>query len=593
MFEWGIQKYGAKLTVDPVCWPQGFSPVFIDVETNGDEENPQFVGLGMCFNDKEVYYFTKITPELSMFLSRSKIVGHNIKGDAKWLKGWGVDIIAPRIQDDTILMSYVINTTKPSHSLKDLGKELGYVWPAYKELVGKGKDKTTLDKQPVELTSNYCAMDVFVTYKLYQYFVHKMDIAQRTNYVQIELPLMKVLYQSELQGVRIDTALLSKLSDEFTKKHLVNETKIKDLVKQKGFSSKNKAGKELKFNPNSSTQKGKFLNFLEYDLPFTKTGKYSTAKGVLQKLAGDPIIDLFLEFNKIKKLLEFLAALVEIEKNGKVYPTYNQIRQSDSGDEVGMSTSRLSCSKPNIQQIPTKSEEGNLLRGLFIPSDGKVFVDADFSQIEPRLTAHFSQDPFLMSIFREGKDLYDSLSEGIIPPKGVEGKVRDVAKQFWLAKSYGAMEKKLAALWKCSIEEAQDISKGIEDKIPNYIAWVNRVRYEAGRKLGIYTLNKRWIPIPEINCADVFEHYYWERFAVNSTIQGSAAEIWKKAVLALKQKGYLMILGVHDEILVEVDKNDSAYKAQEIKQIMESCVDLSVPLIADVGIGSSWKEAKK
>jgi len=585
--EWGIHNYGAKLILDPIAWPQCYDTAFIDVET---DENDNFVGLGMCFNDKEVYYFTNLTTQGRHFLSKINLIGHNIKEDAKWLKKWGVDIYPKRLKDDTILMSYVVNTTKESHSLKELGKDLGYIWPTYKEIVGKGHNKLTLDKQSVELVSNYCAMDVFVTCKLYQHFIHKMDINQRTNYTQIELPLMKLLYQMELNGVRIDNKRLSELSSEFTNKYLLLENKILKEVEKAGYEEKDKKGKVKKFNPNSSTQKGAFLVSLGYSLPLTKTGKPSTAKGILQQFVGEYIIDIFLEYNKIKKLLEFLVAITELVKDDKIYPTYNQIRLDDKENEVGMSTSRLSCKSPNIQQIPKKGEEGNKLRELFIPSEGKVLLDPDYSQIEPRLTAHFSQDPFLLSVFREDKDLYTSLSEGT-------GRDRDYAKTFWLAKSYGAMTKKLANIWKCSIEEAEVIAKNIERKIPGYGAWKVRTIIEAHRNKGIYTLNRRFIPLPEINCADTFEQWYWERAAINYTIQGSAAEIMKKAMLELKKAGYMPLISVHDEILVEVDKDylNKDFQPQHhliVKHIMESVIKLSVPLKVEVGIGENWKVAK-
>lgn len=569
----GVDKHGATLEVDPITWPTFLSPCFIDVET---DEKDGFVGLGMCFDDKTVYYFTQLSTNLSNFLSRTRLVGHNLKFDAKLLVKWGVSLTSENLYGDTILMSYVNNTTKDSHSLKDLGKELGYNWPTYKEIVGKGRSKKTLDKQDVSLVSSYCAMDVFVTYKLYHLLRKSMNINQVSIYNQIELPLMKVLFEMEIKGVRINVTKLKELDEHFRCKLDSFQSNLRLL-----------AGKEI--NPNSNKQVADILIGRSINLPKTEKGNWKVDKWVLEQYKDDEFVKVLLEYNKIEKLWStYTQGLLKRDSLPRVYTTYNQVIKSQQ-TERGISTGRLSSSEPNLQQIPTRTDEGKLLRELFVPEEGNILIDADYSQIEPRLVAHFSQDPFLLNVYKNDLDIYAQLVEGT-------GRERNDGKTFMLALLYGAGAKKLARNFKCSEEEAQSILDSINKKILGVTAWINRVKYEARQKKGVYTIMKRWIPIPGITTSDLYERYHWERTAVNYMIQGSAAEVIKLAMIQLRKKDYLPLLTVHDELLFEVPimKNDGTeypFKL-DIKSTMESIVPLSVPLIAEVGIGINWREAK-
>lgn len=571
---WGIHIHGATLNINPSSWPTFLSPCFIDCET---DEKDNLVGIGFCFDDKEVYYCTELTDQLKLFLSKTRLVGHNLKFDCKLLVKWGVQISSDQLFGDTILMSYVNNTTKESHSLKDLGQELGYNWPTYKEIVGKGRSKKTLDKQDINLTANYCAKDVFVTYKLYHMLQKSMDINQRSIYTQIELPLMKVLFEMELKGVKINETRLKELDEHFRCQLDSFKSNLRLL-----------AGKEI--NPNSNKQIADVLIGRSINLPKTEKGNWKVDKWALEQYKDDEFVKILLEYNKIEKLWStYTQGLLKLDSLPRVYTTYNQVIKSQQ-TERGISTGRLSSSGPNLQQIPTRTNEGKLLREIFIPEEGNILIDADYSQIEPRLVAHFSQDPFLLNVYKNNLDIYSQLVEGT-------GRERNDGKTFMLALLYGAGAKKLARNFKCSEEEAQSILDSINKKIVGVTAWINRVKYEARQKKGVYTIMKRWIPIPGIASNDLYERYHWERTAVNYTIQGSAAEVIKLAMIQLRKIGYIPLLTVHDELLYEVEQADFVrdFCPQHgliIKDIMESIIPLSVPLVSEVGIGENWRKAK-
>lgn len=297
MTEWGIHNYGVKLFINEPVSLSSEKPVFLDVET---DEKDNFVGVGYTQNGIEVYYTTDLSTlgrQIStginqVYLKESsfQLIGHNLKFDAKLLCKWGLVIKPEQLKDDTILMSYVTNTTKDSHSLKDLGKELGYEWPTYSEMVGKGKKKQTLDKQPIETVANYCGMDVLVTYKLWEHFNKKMDLNARRIYQNIEMPLMRILFEMELQGVLIDVEKLRFLSNKFN-------GQLADLNR----SLQTTAGRKL--NPNSNRQVAEVLTERGITLEKTPKGNLKVDKWALEKYQDDDFVKTLIEYNKIEKLV--------------------------------------------------------------------------------------------------------------------------------------------------------------------------------------------------------------------------------------------------------------------------------------------------
>lgn len=576
MSEWGVSKHGAVLHIDEQMPIDEERPLIIDVET---DEQDTFVGMGMTQTGKDVYYYSHLSPIDVEILGRVQLVGHNIKFDAKLLVKWGISLTSERLKDDTILMSYVMDTTKESHSLKALGKEMGYDWPEYRQIVGSGKKKMTLDKQPLDLVANYCGMDVLVTYQLYQNLKRKMDLNASRIYSQIEMPLMRILFEMELQGVLVDVEKLKRLDREFSG----TLSRLRNLLVSL-------AGKEI--NPNSNKQVAEVLTGFGLSLPKTPKGNLKVDKWTLEQYQDTEFVKTLMEYNKIEKLVStYTLGLLKRETLPKVYTTYNQITgQGTGGNEAGISTGRLSSSNPNLQQIPTRTDEGRLLRDLFIPRPGSVLIDADYSQIEYRLLAHFSKEPILLEAFRNGEDIHAATGRAL----GVD---RDTGKTLNFASIYGAQAAKIARTAKVTEEEAQSFINKYWQKLPSVKAWIARVKHEAAKKGGIFTFMKRWIPIEGFDSNNKYERFHAERLAVNYTIQGSAAEVIKLAMIQLKVCGYLPLLTVHDELLFEVDPssyygNGVTHAQDEIKAIMEDAVKLDIPLVADVGTGENWRIAK-
>lgn len=584
MTEWGVHNFGASLLVNKSYDLDVNKLLFVDVET---DEKDGFVGIGYMQEPSRVYFSSNLytlSRQISTYLNQGgKLVGHNLKFDAKLLVKWGVDVKPEHLQDDTILMSYTINATKESHSLKDLGKELGYEWPTYSEMVHPDPDhkhkKVTLDAQDVHTVANYCAMDVLVTYKLYEKFIKQMDLNQRRVYQQIEMPLMRILFEMELQGVLVDVEKLQHLGNEFSKR--LNSL-TESLRAVSGCPT---------LNPNSNKQIAEILEGRGITLETTQKGNKKVDKFTLEKHQEDDLVKTLIEYNKLEKLVStYTGGLLKRETLPKVYTTYNQVTGSGRGSsETGISTGRLSSSNPNLQQIPTRTEEGKLLRELFIGLPGHVLIDADYSQIEYRLLAHFTKEPVLLEAFRTGQDVHEATGKII-------GCDRDMGKKINFSVIYGAGAEKIAQSLNRPVGEAEQILKKYWSKLPSVTAWITRVKHEATKKGGVFTLMKRWIPIDGFDSRNKYDRWGAERKAVNYLIQGSAAEIIKMAMIQLKSmSNFLPLLTVHDELLFESDganTEEVECHAAVIKSIMEDVVKLDVPLVADVGIGNNWREAK-
>jgi DNA polymerase-1 len=572
----GPHLYGAKLHID-AC-PEDTKPhVVVDIET---DEKDNFVGFAATWDGVNVYYFTDVTGFRKVLLeSSSGLIGHNLKGDLKWLISWGVNIKPEQLHYDTCLASYVQNTTKESHGLKDLAKEyLGMEWPTYRDMVGSGKKKVTLDKQSVERVASYCGMDCLATYRLWQHFQKTLNPQQKRYLETIELPTARALLKMELLGVEIDVPYLMELDRKFGSQ--LNN--IERDVREKYWLDP-----DTELNINSNRQIAQMLQDQGAELPRTAKGNLKVDKATLEQWKHLPAVPLLLEYSKIEKLKStYTEALLEKQKNGRIYCNFNQITKDVKGNTLGISTGRLSSSNPNLQNIPARTEEGKLIRKAFVAGTDKIFIDADFSQIEPRLVAHFTKDKTFTEAYRSGRDIYAELVAGT-------GRDRQDGKTFMLALLYGAQPKKLASVFKCSEKEAEEIVNKIMRKLPGVTAWINRTKWEARQKGGVWTLFKRWIPLPSINSADRYERLHWERVAVNSVIQGSAAEIMKMSLIKLTEAGYNSVLTVHDEFLIEEKETGDSLDAEMVKEIMEDTVKLDVPLKAEVGMGKDWGEAKQ
>lgn len=640
--KWSLENHGAILSINPPDWIFD-GPVAIDVET---DEKDNFVGAALC-GGNDVGYFTDIELLKRVLIDPDrdsiKLIGHNLKGDIKWLKKWGISLNESNLFYDTMIASYVTNPVRDSHGLKPLAQSvLSLVWPTYAQIVGKGRNKKTLEKQPVDLVAQYCGMDCFATWKLYQHFQATMTAQQRRIMHQVEMPLNRLLYKIEERGVDIDVKLLDELDVEFKGKikeilDLVHNLTSADIaailrdnavtkLKEKWEQSAYKAFEKSKaFNPGSWQQKRLLLKFLGIEVS-------STDKKELIKHRGNKLIDLLLSYSEFAKLYNaFIKAFKEMGTTlPTIHTTYNQVSEAatDEDDMHGIRTGRLSSKAPNLQQIPSRTENGKKLRRLFVPRNGQVFVVADYSQIELRLAAHFSGDPILVEAFNTGQDVHDA-----------------TAKALNVDRFYGKTANFLLAFrgshWRLmSVINAELQKKGQplidEATAANFYSlywrnfkvlgtWEETMIKQARLRGGVNTIVGRWIPVSFIrrDAANVeARKTIWkvnharelhdrrrigvdqltenlmlraERQAISCIIQGSAADIIKLAMLACDKRGYTPVLTVHDELVFEIDKDidGGLYDAKYVKNLMEAIVPLKIPLIAEVGTGFNWGEAKK
>jgi DNA polymerase-1 len=592
ILNYGPHRFGAKLIIDPEPGTEVLGEsIAVDVETNGADD---FVGLAICSDPLVVYYYTVLTPSLCSILSSRSLIGHNIKFDAHWLKRWGVDITPSQLVHDTMIMSYVRNSTKDSHGLKELAKEyLGMTWPTYKEMVGTGKNKTDLSKKSVLEVANYCGCDTLATKRLELYFNRQMTPNQKRFYNTIEMPLLRMLFKMEDLGVTVDVDYLRSLDTSFSAKYAEKLQEIRTLLSCKGYKpkcSKTCPKKEHihEFNPASPVQVKAALNQMGF---FPK----ATDKFALEVLRGDEFVDKLFEFREVNKVKStYIEPYLELKTLPLVKTTFNQVTYDKAEDEwKGIRTGRLSSSGPNLHNIPAPKDKedgsdsvGELVRRMFIPSSGKTLIVADYKQIEYRLLAHFSKEPKLLEAFKNGKDVHEETGKAL----GVD---RRLGKTLNFAAIYGAQGPKIARTAKISEEDAKRFLAEYWRVLPKVTAWINRVKLEAKIHRAVRTMFGRVIPLPGIADPDMYTRWHWERASVNYVIQGSAADIIKMAMLECEKAKYMPILQVHDELLFEVNPNQNLPKQkQDIASLMASVVSLDIPLDVSIGHGPNWAEAK-
>lgn len=588
------QRYGVDLKINQSVnqLPLG-QPIAIDVET---DEKDKFVGIGLCWNPNEVWYFTYLTPDVEQILEKAQIVGHNVKGDITWLVNWGIKIDFDRVIIDTMIMSYVQNATKESQGLKQLAKEyLALEWPKYREMVGKGAKKLTLDKHPIEVVANYCGMDTVATFRLWQYLAARMTPIQLNIFHNLEMPILRLLYKMETNGLLIDTKFLGELNVRFTKELSDLEAKLRELVSFHSF--RDRKGNKLQFNPRSPKQvievcHAKGFKPVDRDKETHKLKPSSSKKALTPYETDDFVATLFQHRGLAKLHSSYIIRIGESPTLPIVHPTISQVSVDESSDEYnGIRTGRLSSDYHNI---PRRSERGALLRRLFIAPEGQNILCGDYSQIEYRLLAHFTKEPMLLEAFRNGVDVHDQTAKmfGITEDTFPGIKPRDIGKTLNFAAIYGAQAQKISQNAKIDVDTAQDLLDTYWRRLRLVSRWINRVKTEARARGGVTTMAGRWIALPDIRSTNQYERWHAERQSVNFIIQGSAADIIKWAMLSCDKSGYKPILQVHDELLFNIKEEDSEKAKKEVKSIMENVVNIDVPLIADFGYGKNWSDAK-
>jgi len=529
-----------------------------------------------------------VLEKLKPLLENQKLkkVGQNLKYDMSVLARYDIELKG--IAFDTMLESYVLDSTGSRHNMDALAeKYLSHKTIHFEDIAGKGKKQLTFDQIDLEQAGPYAAEDADITLRLHQAIWPKLELEPRLADVlqAMEVPLLSVLSRIERNGVRIDTGMLKRHGNELGKR--LHE------LEQQAYSI---AGRE--FNMGSPKQIGQIF-FEELELPViakTPKGAPSTAEHVLQELAdqGHELPGIILEHRGLSKLKStYVDALPKMvnPQTGRVHTSYHQ---------AVAATGRLSSSDPNLQNIPVRTEEGRRIRKAFIPADGHIMVAADYSQIELRIMAHLSADAGLLKAFSEGLDVHAATAAEVFGVDSIEDvtpEQRRSAKAVNFGLIYGMSAFGLAKQLDIGRAEAQGYVDLYFDRYPGVKEFMDKTRESAHEKGYVETLFGRRLYLPEINSRNGMRRQAAERTAINAPMQGTAADIIKRAMLAVdswiqhKQPQLKMLMQVHDELVFEIHQDELEISIESIRQKMQSAAELSVPLIVDVGSGANWEEA--
>ncbi|HCT9738873.1 TPA: DNA polymerase I [Morganella morganii] len=511
-------------------------------------------------------------------------IGQNLKFDRGIMENYGVELRG--IAFDTMLESYVLNSVAGRHDMDSLAdRHLNYKTTTFEDIAGKGKKQLTFNQIPLEEAANYAAEDADITLLLHQALYPQLEAEKSLLHVyqDIEMPLVPVLSRMERTGVLIDANVLAAQSVELT-------ARLDELEKQ-AF-----AIAEEEFNLSSPKQLQTIL-FEKLNLPVVKKtpgGAPSTNEEVLEELADNHELPrVILEHRSLSKLkttyTDKLPLMVD-PKTRRVHTSYHQ---------AVTATGRLSSRDPNLQNIPVRTDEGRRIRQAFIARDGYCIMAADYSQIELRIMAHLSQDKGLLKAFAEGKDIHRATAAEVfgVPLDEVTADQRRSAKAINFGLIYGMSAFGLARQLGIPRGEAQRYMDLYFERYPGVLEYMARTREHAAEKGYVETLEGRRLWLPEINSRNGMRRKAAEREAINAPMQGTAADIIKKAMIAVDdwlQKeniDALMIMQVHDELVFEVRKEQQAEMAEKIRGLMEAAMKLDVPLKVEAGVGANWDEA--
>ena len=510
-------------------------------------------------------------------------IGHNIKYDQKIFHRYGIDV-AP--VDDTMILSYVLEGARHGHGMDELSLlHLDHKTIKFKDVAGSGKSQVTFDKVPLNKALTYAAEDADITRRLFHVLKPRLVRDKLTTvYESLERPLISVLREMETTGIRVDAAFLKTLSADFARRLGDLEIAIHKL-----------AGKE--FNIASPKQLGEIL-FDEMGLTGgkkTKTGAYGTGADVLEGLAaeGHELPEQVLGWRQLAKLKStYTDTLVDQinPETGRVHTNYGQAIAS---------TGRLSSNDPNLQNIPIRTEEGRKIRQAFVPSEGRVLVSADYSQIELRLLAHVAGIDTLKQAFHDSMDIHALTASQVfgIPVEGMDPMIRRQAKAINFGIIYGISAFGLARQLSIPRGEASNYIQAYFEKYPGIRDFMESAKETARENGYVTTLYGRKCFVPGIHDKNPNRRNFMERAAINAPIQGGAADIIKRAMIQLPRAlttaklSAKMLLQVHDELIFDVPEKELDDTVTVVKDVMESAADLSVPLVVDTGHGQNWDEA--
>ena len=515
--------------------------------------------------------------------SRAKL-GHHLKYDMNVLARYGIHMDG--IRYDTMLESYVLDSTGSRHDMDSLAlKYLGHRTIHYEDVAGKGAKQIGFNEVPLETAAPYAAEDADVTLRLHETLWPRLSAESglRRVFEEIEIPLIPVLSAMERTGVLVDRAMLQIQSAELAARMEALAERARELA---GHS----------FNLASPKQIQEIL-FNELRLPVlrkTPRGQPSTAEDVLQELALDyPLPKVILEYRALAKLrstyTERLPEQIDPD-TGRVHTSYHQ---------AVAATGRLSSSDPNLQNIPVRTEEGRRIRQAFVAPPGWRLLAADYSQIELRIMAHLSGDPGLQAAFESGADVHRATAAEVfgVPLEAVTPEQRRSAKAINFGLIYGMSAFGLARQLGIERGAAQEYVERYFARYPGVRAFMDRTREQA-RELGyVETVFGRRLYLPDIRSRNTQRRQYAERTAINAPMQGTAADIIKRAMIRVHRwigdsgLDVRMVMQVHDELVFEVGEGVVEEATAAIRRIMEQAAELNVPLVVDVGVGDNWDEA--
>ena len=585
--------------------------VAVDTETTGlDEMVADLVGISLCVDAGQACYIPLthkkgasddlfgseelvdgqlplpvVLDALKPVLESNAVlkIGQNMKYDAKIFSRYGVDV-APF--DDTMLMSYALHAGLHGHGMDALSERYLHHTPIpIKSLLGTGKSAITFDRVPLNEAVNYAAEDADITLRLWELLKPQLHSAHVTRvYERLERPLVQVLAQMEMHGIKVDRDTLGRMSNAFAQKMAGLESELYDL-----------AGHE--FNVQSPAQVGSIL-FDEMALEGgkkTKTGQWSTPADVLEDLATEH---------------EFAARVLDYRQLAKLKSTYTDALQGHINSETGRvhtsyiqsgaSTGRLASTDPNLQNIPVRSEEGRRIREAFISDTGKTLVSLDYSQIELRILAHVAGIETLKQAFRDGHDIHAMTASEMfdVPLDEMTGDIRRQAKAINFGVIYGISGFGLARNLRIPRAEAQGFIDRYFERFPGIRAYMDETVAFAKEHNRVETLFGRVIHTPEINTKGPGAGFA-KRAAINAPIQGTAADIIRRAMIrmpeAISGLPAKMLLQVHDELIFEVEDGAADDLIAIARGVMEGAAEpvikLDVPLVVDAGQGANWAEA--
>lgn len=579
------------------------SAIAWDTETTGtDQMTADLVGISVAADGTTGYYIpvghqdgrqaplAEVVAALQGPLTNPNIpkIAHNAVYDLVIMQRYGIDV--QPVGFDTMIAEWLRNPESKFLGLKNLARqELNIHMTEITALIGTGKKQITMDAVPIEQAAPYAAADAAITYRLADHLRPRLEAAGLIElFTQLEMPLVRVIAAIERAGVALDRHYLAELSIELAGRLAALEADIYNLTDGYG-----------RFNINSPKQ----LN----DVLFGKLGLkpegvrktthgHSTAADVLDSLRGQhPIIERILEYREIGKLkstyVDALPALIN-PHTGRLHTSYNQ---------TGTTTGRLSSSNPNLQNIPIRTEEGRKVRRAFIAPEGTRLLSVDYSQIELRILAHFSQDATLLEAFHQGQDIHAATAAAVynIPLDAVTKEQRNFAKRVNFGLIYGMGAHRLARESDLTYAEAERFIQTYFDRMPGVLRYLENTKRQARSSEGLTTLFGRRRTFPALSSGQIANRQVIqaeERMAINMPIQGTAADIMKRAMidvhheLARARMGARIILQVHDELVLEVPEAELTAARDLVVGVMEAACVLDAPLRANAQAGYNWRD---